>query len=244
MLETVPLAVMTLSTSPRQRLLEVNGGCWEGLFVRLGPEGREIERFPTRLLVTDQDGSIEAALTYLSSGRTVPMRFSEPPAAMQISDAGHWSLGIDRTGPWPWIAELCVAHGDRRRRIVLRHGVDSLESLTYAREWRPGVPEAGPDTPLVARLQTSAANGQTTARWWLDDNVEVEIVHHPTQPGPVQVTLSWQVDADVRCRIERRYSSYGLLEPLAADCLAGGSCAAMEPAISPAQTGERSRPGP
>jgi hypothetical protein len=244
MLETVPLPAMTLSTSPRQRLLEVNGGCWEGLFVRLGPEGREIERFPTRLLVTDQDGSIEAALTYLSSGRTVPMRFSEPPAAMQISDAGHWSLGIDRTGPWPWIAELCVAHGDRRRRIVLRHGVDSLESLTYAREWRPGVPEAGPDTPLVARLQTSAANGQTTARWWLDDNVEVEIVHHPTQPGPVQVTLSWQVDADVRCRIERRYSSYGLLEPLAADCSAGGSCAAMEPAISPAQTGERSRPGP
>ena len=244
MLETVPLPAMTLSTSPRQRLLEVNGGCWEGLFVRLGPEGREIERFPTRLLVTDQDGSIEAALTYLSSGRTVPMRFSEPPAAMQISDAGHWSLGIDRTGPWPWIAELCVAHGDRRRRIVLRHGVDSLESLTYAREWRPGVPEAGPDTPLVARMQTSAANGQTTARWWLDDNVEVEIVHHPTQPGPVQVTLSWQVDADVRCRIERRYSSYGLLEPLAADCSAGGSCAAMEPAISPAQTGERSRPGP
>ena len=244
MLDTVPLPAMTLSTSPRQRLLEVNGGCWEGLFVRLGPEGREIERFPTRLLVTDQDGSIEAALTYLSSGRTVPMRFSEPPAAMQISDAGHWSLGIDRTGPWPWIAELCVAHGDRRRRIVLRHGVDSLESLTYAREWRPGVPEAGPDTPLVARLQTSAANGQTTARWWLDDNVEVEIVHHPTQPGPVQVTLSWQVDADVRCRIERRYSSYGLLEPLAADCSAGGSCAAMEPAISPAQTGERSRPGP
>ena len=244
MLETVPLPAMTLSTSPRQRLLEVNGGCWEGLFVRLGPEGREIERFPTRLLVTDQDGSIEAALTYLSSGRTVPMRFSEPPAAMQISDAGHWSLGIDRTGPWPWIAELCVAHGDRRRRIVLRHGVDSLESLTYAREWRPGVPEAGPDTPLVARLQTSAANGQTTARWWLDDNVEVEIVHHPTQPGPVQVTLSWQGDADVRCRIERRYSSYGLLEPLAADCSAGGSCAAMEPAISPAQTGERSRPGP
>ena len=34
---------------------------------------------------------------------------------------------------------------------------------------------------------------------------------------PVQVALSWQVDADVRCRIERRYSPYGLLEPLAAD---------------------------
>jgi hypothetical protein len=244
MLESVPLPVMTLSTSPRQRLLEVNGGCWEGLFVRLGPEGREIERFPTRLLVTDQDGSIEAALTYLSSGRTVPMRFSEPPAAMQISDAGHWSLGIDRTGPWPWIAELCVAHGDRRRRIVLRHGVDSVESLTYAMEWRPGLADAAPATPLVASLQAIGADGATATRWSLDGNVEVVIVHSPNQPGPVQVTLSWEVDAEVRCRIERRYSAYGLLEPLAADCSIGGSGAAMEPAISPAQTGEQSRPGP
>ncbi len=208
---------MSLSAPPRQRLLEVNGGVWEGLFTRLGADGHEIERFATRLEVTDRDGTIEAALTYLASGRTVPMRFSEPPAAMQISTAGHWSLGIDRTGPWPWIAELCVAHGDRRRRIVLRHGVDSLESLTYAREWRPGLTDAGPDTPLVARLEAVAANGATASRWSLDGNVEVLIVHSPGQPGPVQVTLSWQVDADIRCRIERRYSPYGLLEPLAAD---------------------------
>ena len=208
---------MSLSAPPRQRLLEVNGGCWEGLFARLGPDGREIERFPTRLRVSDEDGTIEAALTYLNSGRVVPMRFSEPPAAMQISTAGHWSLGIDRTGPWPWIAELCVAHGDRRRRIVLRHGLDSLESLTYAREWRPGLADAGPATPLVASLQTIGADGATATRWSLDGNVEVVIVHSPGQPGPVQVTLSWQVDADVRCRIERRYSAYGLLEPLAAD---------------------------
>ncbi len=217
MLEHPPLPAMTLSAPPRQRLLEVNGGCWEGLFTRLGPDGREIDRFPTRLLVTDQDGTIEAALTYLASGRTVPMRFSEPPAAMQISTAGHWSLGIDRTGPWPWIAELCVARGDRRRRIVLRHGVDSLESLTYAREWRPGVPDAGPDAPLVASLEAIEADGATTTRWSMDGNVEVLIVHHPSQPGPVQVSLSWQVDANVGCRIERRYSPYGLLEPLAAD---------------------------
>ncbi len=217
MLEALSLPAMSLSAPPRQRLLEVNGGVWEGLFTRLGPDGREIDRFPTRLLVTDRDGTIEAALTYLASGRTVPMRFSEPPAAMQISTAGHWSLGIDRTGPWPWIAELCVAHGDRRRRIVLRHGVDSLESLTYAREWRPGLTDAGPATPLIASLQAIGADGATATRWSLDGNVAVVIVHSPGQPGPVQVTLSWQVDADVRCRIERRYSPYGLLEPLAAD---------------------------
>ncbi len=208
---------MPLRTPPRQRLLEVNGGCWEGLFARLGPDGREIDRFPTRLLVTDQEGTIEAALTYLNSGRTVPMRFSEPPAAMQINAAGHWSLGIDRTGPWPWIAELCVAHGQRRRRIVLRHGVDCLESLTYAREWRPGVKDAASDTPLVASLEAIEADGATTTLWSLDGNIEVRIVHHPGQPGPVQVSLSWQVDANVCCRIERRYSPYGLLEPLAVD---------------------------
>jgi hypothetical protein len=92
---------MPVSAPPRQRLLEANGGCWEGLFHRLGPDGREIERFPTRLRVNDEDGTIEAALTYLPSGRTVPMRFREPPAAMEISTAGHWSLGMDRMAPGP-----------------------------------------------------------------------------------------------------------------------------------------------
>ncbi|WP_233133993.1 DUF3598 family protein [Synechococcus sp. BO 8801] len=150
---------MPLSAPPRQRLLEANGGCWEGLFHRLDPDGREIERFPTRLRVSDEDGTIEAALTYLNTGRVVPMRFSEPPAAMQISAAGHWSLGMDRMGPWPWIAELCVVHGERRRRIVLRHGVESLGS---------------------ERIESGDAG------------------------GPL-------------CRIERRYTPYGLLEPLSPD---------------------------
>ena len=84
MLVAVVPSAMSLSAPPRQRLLEANGGCWEGLFHRLGPDGREIERFPTRLRVSDEDGTIEAAHTYLNTGRTVPMRFSEPPAAMQI----------------------------------------------------------------------------------------------------------------------------------------------------------------
>ena len=85
------------------------------------------------------EGTFEAALTGLNSGRSVAMRFNEPPAAMQIGAAGPWSLG---------------------------------------------------------------------------SNVEVEIVHHPTQQGPVPVTLSWQVDAEICCRIERRHSPYGMLEPL------------------------------
>ncbi|KAF0652384.1 hypothetical protein L107_13785 [Cyanobium sp. Copco_Reservoir_LC18] len=198
-------------------MLEVNGGSWEGLFHRLGPDGREIERFPTRLRVSDEDGTIEAALTYLNSGRTVPMRFREPPAAMQISAAGHWSLGMDRMGPWPWIAELCVVHGERRRRVVLRHGVERLESFTYAREWRPGLADGGPATPLFAVIESIAPGEAGGRRWRLDDDVEVAIAPGPGQPGPVQVTLSWQPAGGPPCRIERRYTPYGLLEPLSPD---------------------------
>ncbi|AFY28609.1 DUF3598 family protein [Cyanobium gracile] len=208
---------MPSSAPPRQRLLEVNGGCWEGLFHRLGPDGREIERFPTRLRVSDEDGTIEAALTYLNSGRTVPMRFREPPAAMQISDAGHWSLGMDRMGPWPWIAELCVVHGERRRRVVLRHGVERLESFTYAREWRPGTGDGGPATLLVAEIETIASGEASGSRWRLDDDVEVVIAPAPGQPGPVRVTLAWHPAGACPCRIERRYTPYGLLEPLPPD---------------------------
>ncbi|MEA5391413.1 hypothetical protein VB738_09085 [Cyanobium gracile UHCC 0139] len=67
-------------------------------------------------------------------------------------------------GPWPCIAELCVVQGERRRRVVLRHGLERLESFTYAREWRPGTGDGGPP-----------------------------------------------------CRIERRCTPYGLLEPLSPD---------------------------
>jgi len=208
---------MPVSAPPRQRLLEANGGCWEGLFHRLGPDGREIERFPTRLRVSDEDGTIEAALTYLNTGRVVPMRFSEPPAAMQISDAGHWSLGMDRMGPWPWIAELCVVHGERRRRVVLRHGVESLESFTYAREWRPGTGDGGPATPLVAVIESIGSGDASSHRWHLDDDVEVVIAPGPGEAGPVRVALSWQPAGGPPCRIERRYTPYGLLEPLSPD---------------------------
>ena len=222
MLDAVVRSAMPLSATPRQRLLEAYGGCWEGLFHRLGPDGREIERFPTRLRVSDEDGTIEAAHTYLNTGRTVPMRFSEPPAAMQISAAGHWSLGMDRMGPWPWIAELCVVHGERRRRVVLRHGLEKLESFTDAREWRPGTGDGAPDSPLVAVIESigseSIAWGKAGGRrWHLDDDVEVVLAPAPGQPGPVWVTLSWQPAGGAPCRIERRYSPYGLLELLTVD---------------------------
>ncbi|WP_216903434.1 DUF3598 family protein [Synechococcus sp. CCY 9618] len=202
---------MTVTAPPRQRLLAANGGIWEGLFIRLGTDGREIERFPTLLRVTDANGTVEAALTYLSTGRTVPMRFDQPPPAMQITPEGHWSLGIDRMGPWPWIAELCVVHGERRRRVVLRHGVSALESLTYAREWRPGIDEVSPAPPLVATRQRLDAGHEITSRWIPEPDVEVAIT--TSGQGSVRVSLAWWPEPDHTCRIERRYAASGLLEP-------------------------------
>ncbi len=61
MLNAVSLPALTFSAPPRQRLLEVNGGGWEGLFLRLGPDGREIEWFPTRWRL---DGNVEVTLSW------------------------------------------------------------------------------------------------------------------------------------------------------------------------------------
>lgn len=78
------------------------------------------------------------------------MRFQEPPVKMQIDPLrGHWSLGPDRIGPWTWISELALVHGDQRRRVVVRHGAERLESLVVVVEGRPGQKLALPAAPLV-----------------------------------------------------------------------------------------------
>ena len=103
----------------RHQLLAHNAGIWEGAFVRLDATGQEQERFASHLLVEDSDGRIEASLTNCNSGELRRMAFREPPAEMQISPEGHWSLGPDRIGPWPWVSELCLVHGEQRRRAVV-----------------------------------------------------------------------------------------------------------------------------
>ena len=115
----------------RSTLLIHNAGIWEGQFVRLDPGGREQSRFASHLSVLDTDGLIEASLTNRDSGEVRRMAFREPPAEMQISPQGHWSLGPDRIGPWPWVNELCLVHGDqhRRRRFSSRHHLRLLRLL-------------------------------------------------------------------------------------------------------------------
>lgn len=108
---------------------------------------------------------------------------------------------MDRMGPWPWIAELCVVHGERRRGIVLRHGVEGARAS-------PTSGNGGPASPTAAPAR----------RWRLDDDVEMVIAPAPGgQPGSVRVTLHWQPAAGPPCRIGRRYTPYGLLEPLPPD---------------------------
>ena len=94
--------------SRRATLLSHNAGLWEGCFIRLDRTGAELERFESHLSGSDQMGTIKAALTNRVSGQVRSMEFAEPPAEMQISPRGHWSLGADRMGPWPWVWELCL----------------------------------------------------------------------------------------------------------------------------------------
>jgi hypothetical protein len=132
----------------RSALLAFNAGLWEGSFIRLDGRGHEVERFDSHLEVSEaapgdrsdpRQGEITAALTNRSSGQVRTMRFLEPPAEMQIDPlAGHWSLGPDRIGPWPWVSELALVHGDQRRRVVVRHGAEQLECLVVVVEGRPG----------------------------------------------------------------------------------------------------------
>jgi hypothetical protein len=192
----------------RARLLGPNGGQWLGSFIRCGADGREQERFPTSLQVSDQAGTIEAALTYAHTGQVRTMRFEQPPAEMQIAPAGHWSLGPVRIGPWPWFAELCLVHGDRRRRVVLRHGSDQLESCVLVVEARPGVVDPPPPAPLQARPLGPG-------HWQLGPDVELHTAMGPRPVGePVTCLLRWRPEPGLVLELPRRYGASGLLEPL------------------------------
>ncbi|MFS6827361.1 hypothetical protein [Cyanobium sp. ATX-6F1] len=135
----------------RSVLLAHNAGVWEGCFIRLDGRGVESERFGTRLLVQESGGQIEAALTYLNTGKVATMGFAEPPDLMAISPEGHWSLGPDRTGPWFAVMELCLVDGERRRRVVVRHGAERLESVVVVVEARPGLADPAPAAPCGRR---------------------------------------------------------------------------------------------
>lgn len=193
--------------NPRATLLAHNAGIWEGSFVRLegqaDGEAVEAERFASRLVVEDRSGMVEADLTNLNSGTVRSMRFAEPPAEMQISSEGHWSLGPDRIGAWPWVCELCLAGGDRRRRAVVRLDGERLVSLVVVTEARPGVSDP-PPSPLWRLPSIRQAEGLL---WRPAPDLEV-------RAASGWVELAWQARPGQLLRLRRSYSEYGLLLPL------------------------------
>jgi hypothetical protein len=199
--------------SNRASLLHFNAGIWEGCFIRLDRSGRELERFGSHLDVTDRQGTIHADLTNTVTGTVRSMQFVDPPPEMQISPDGHWSLGPDRIGPWPWVCELSLVWGQRRRRVIVRHDSTSLESLVLVCESRPGTPHEAPAGPL--QLSGQALN---TEQWqWFDSSsAALQITtQRQRRVGTVErVALSWQPEAGRVLRLERTYNEHGLLVPL------------------------------
>ena len=199
--------------SQRETLLHFNAGVWEGTFLRLDGNGRELERFGSLLNVSDRAGTIHADLTNRSTGVVRSMQFDAPPAEMQISPDGHWSLGPDRIGAWSWVCELCLVWGHRRRRIVVRHHSTGLESLVLVCEGRQGSPDEAPEAPL--QLTPRLLSPQRSL-WSLTSPLDVEIGTLNSRGGgePESVSLQWQPEPGRCLRLERRYDAYGLLEPL------------------------------
>ena len=196
----------------REILLTHNSGDWHGCFICCDCHGLERERFKSQLSVQDQGGKVVAALTNISTGQVRSMDFDEPPAEMQISPEGHWSLGPDRIGAWPWESELCLVWGERRRRAVIRHGSERLESLVVVSEARPGMEEPLPPAPLQALA--SPAPTCPGLIWSLPAALGVTLITADRRQSGVseEVGLCWQPEPGIHLEIRRRYSAYGALE--------------------------------
>jgi len=122
----------------KAHLIKANCGEWESIFVRIGSNRIESERFPCRLSVTEKSGLIDAQLTYLLSGKVARSAFRDIPESMQIQAAGHWSLGPQFLTQEFWTTEFCLCGPHERRRAVVRQRRDWLESLVVIVEWRTG----------------------------------------------------------------------------------------------------------
>ena len=196
----------------REILLTHNSGDWHGCFICCDCHGLERERFKSQLSVQDQGGKVVAALTNISTGQVRSMDFAEPPAEMQISPEGHWSLGPDRIGAWPWVSELCLVWGERRRRAVIRHGSERLESLVVVSEARPGMEEPLPPAPLQA-LASPAPTGPGLI-WSLPAALGITLQTADRRQSGVseEVGLCWEAEPGIHLEIRRRYSAYGALE--------------------------------
>ncbi|MFM7550231.1 MAG: DUF3598 family protein [Cyanobacteriota bacterium] len=204
--------------SRRDTLLRHNAGTWQGSFIRLDASGQERERFASSLLVEQRGSLIVASLTNGSTGTVRTMEFEEPPPEMQVDPAGHWSLGPERIGPWPWVSELCLVQGDRRRRMVVRHGSDTIESVVFVSEGRPGCADAPPTYPHRSTAVQTAGGDGDQAVWLLEhtatNRVELQLMARRRFGMAQQVTLRWQPAGSDWLEIRRSHAASGMLEPL------------------------------
>jgi hypothetical protein len=208
--------------SRRDVLLRHNAGQWEGCFIRLDGTGAELERFESNLSVADQNGTIKAALTNRLSGQVRSMEFDEPPAEMQITPEGHWSLGPDRIGPWPWVSELCLVCGEQRRRAVIRHNSGGLESLVVVIEGRPELANQQLAIP-AAPLQLIAGFSGPSQTFNCHSSAElglkvISMANRTTSRGGQQeenqaerVELHWKPCDGIKLMVTRSYGTNGLL---------------------------------
>ena len=120
------------------RLINANCGSWESIFVRIGSSRDESERFPCHLSVIEDNGLIEAQLTYKQSGKIARSAFREIPDSMQIEAGGHWSLGPQFLTQEFWTTEFCLCRPHERRRAIVRQSRNWLESIVVIVEWRTG----------------------------------------------------------------------------------------------------------
>lgn len=203
------------SFSRRDTLLHNNAGLWQGTFLRFDSKGRELERFASQLQVADCGGTIHADLTNCNTGTVRSMQFDEPPAEMQITPDGHWSLGPDRIGPWPWVCELCLVWGEQRRRIVVRHDTSALASFVVVLEGRSPESNETASEPWLLDAPMWIQNQQT---WSIGPpaSLALSVMGQRLQGNAEEVCLQWCPEPGVQLEISRRYNAFGLLLDLGA----------------------------
>ncbi len=196
----------------REALLEHNSGEWNGLFIRLDASGLEQTRFATVLQVQEEAQQVVAALTDCSTGQTRTMRFGQLPAAMQVDSAGHWSLGPDPLTPWNWNYELCLVHGDQRRRLIVRGHAAGLQSVVMVQEARAGHQLTNPATPLNCSIETQGSR----QCWTLPPDVRMLLDER-------SCSLQWRQTNGSWLEITRHYGADGALLPLPSAAVAGAA---------------------
>ena len=184
----------------RRALLEHNSGVWNGLFVRLDPTGVEQTRFATVLRVQEEADQVVAVLTDCTTGQVRTMRFAELPAAMQVDANGHWTLGPDPFTPWNWTHELCLVHGQQRRRLIVRGNAAGLQSVVVVQEARAGVQLMDPATPLNCSIATHGSRQS----WSLQPDVRMVLDER-------SCSLQWLQSSGNWLNITRHYGVDGTL---------------------------------